>query len=135
MAGLGLRLRRAVLALRVSLAAMWLGTAWVSLWGYPREASHALLARVGLHGGVAEAALWSGALLDALLGIAMLLLPRRRPVYYAQLALMAGYTVLISLWLPEFWLHPFGPLLKNVPIAGAILALILLDRAHGPGDR
>ncbi|WP_255326653.1 SDR family oxidoreductase [Pseudoxanthomonas sp. J31] len=131
----GLRLRRAVLALRVSLAAMWLGTAWVSLWGYPREASHALLARVGLHGGVAEAALWSGALLDALLGIAMLLLPRRRPVYYAQLALMAGYTVLISLWLPEFWLHPFGPLLKNVPIAGAILALILLDRAHGPGDR
>lgn len=130
-----LRTRRAVLALRLSLAAMWLGTAWVSLWGYPRQASHALLARVGLQGGLADVALWSGALLDALLGIAMLVLPGRRPVYYAQLLLMAGYTVLISLWLPEFWLHPFGPLLKNIPIAGAILALILLDRAHGPGDR
>ena len=47
----------------------------------------------------------------------------------------AGYTVLISIWLPEFWLHPFGPLLKNIPVAAAILALILLDRAHGPGDR
>src|SRR5690606_35281947 len=105
------------------------------LWGYPRQASHALLARVGLQGGLADVALWSGALLDALLGIAMLVLPGRRPVYYAQLLLMAGYTVLISLWLPEFWLHPFGPLLKNIPIAGAILALILLDRAHGPGDR
>ncbi|WP_447729147.1 DoxX-like family protein [Pseudoxanthomonas suwonensis] len=60
-------------------------------------------------GGLADVALWSGALLDALLGIAMLVLPGRRPVYYAQLLLMAGYTVLISLWLPEFWLHPFAP--------------------------
>lgn len=136
-AGLGgwLRMQRAVLALRLSLAAMWLGTAWVSLWGYPREGSHALLAEVGLHGGLAEAALWSGALLDALLGVAMLVLPRRRIVYLAQLLLMAGYTVLISIWLPGFWLHPFGPLLKNIPIAAAILALILLDRDHGPGDR
>lgn len=125
----------AVLALRLALAAMWLGTAWVSLWGFPREGSHALLARLGLQGGLAEAALWSGAVLDALLGVAMLVLPRRRRVYQAQLLLIAAYTVLISLWLPEFWLHPFGPLLKNVPVAAAILALILLDRDHGPGDR
>lgn len=131
----GLRLEGAVHGMRLALAAMWLGTAWVSLWGFPREGSHALLARMGLHGGLAEAALWSGALLDGLLGVAMLVLPRRRRVYQAQLLLMAGYTVLISLWLPEFWLHPFGPLLKNIPIAAAILALILLDRDHGPGNR
>src|SRR5690606_21165410 len=129
------RVEQAVLALRLALAAMWLGTAWVSLWGFARADSYALLARLGLAGGMAEVALWSGALLDALLGTAMLVLPRRRRVYQAQLLLMAGYTVLISIWLAEFWLHPFGPLLKNVPVAAAILALILLDRAHGPGDR
>lgn len=130
-----LRTGQAVLCLRLALAMMWLGTAWVSLWGYPRQDSLALLARLDLHGGVADLALWSGALLDAALGLAMLVLPRRRRVYLAQLLLMAGYTVLISLWLPEFWLHPFGPLLKNIPVAAAIIALILLDRDHGPGDR
>jgi len=134
-AGAALRLQRALLWLRLTLAAMWLATAWVSLWGYPREDSLALLARLGLHDGPALFALWSGAVLDGLLGLGMLVLPRRRLVYLAQLLLMGGYTVLITIWLPEFWLHPFGPLLKNIPIAGAIVALILLDRPHGPDHR
>ena len=47
-----------------------------------------------------------------------------------------AYTALISIWLPEFWLHPFGPLLKNVPVFAMIGALLVLDRpGHGPGDR
>ncbi|MCR6686384.1 SDR family oxidoreductase [Pseudoxanthomonas sp.] len=131
-----LRRRRAVAAMRLSLAAMWLGTAWVSLYGYPRAASHALLARLGLHGAWADLALWSGALLDAALGLALLALPRRRRVYQAQLVLVGAYTVLISVWLPEFWLHPFGPLLKNIPILAMIAALLVLDHEddHRPGD-
>jgi hypothetical protein len=45
-----------------------------------------------------------------------------------QIALIIGYTLIISVALPEFWLHPFGPVLKNVPLLAAILALHELER-------
>src|SRR5690554_2844696 len=73
------RMRRdAVLAwtvpvMRLALAAMWIATAVVSLWVYPRDLSLAMLAQVGLHGGAAVAALWAGALADVALGLGMLL--------------------------------------------------------------
>lgn len=129
-----LRTSRYLALMRGALAMMWLGTAWVSLFVYPRAASHALLARLGLQGGWADLALWSGAVLDAVLGLA-LLTRHRRVVYRLQLALVLAYTVLISVGLPEFWQHPFGPLLKNVPLLAMILALHALDRPDGPDPR
>src|SRR5690606_36760006 len=50
--------------MRVELAAMWLATGLGSLWVYAREASLAMLAQVGLHGPMATAALWTGAIAD-----------------------------------------------------------------------
>jgi uncharacterized protein YbjT (DUF2867 family) len=121
--------------MRFSVAAMWLVTAWVSLFAYPQHASLALLARTGLEGGLGMAALYGAAGLDALLGGAILFARRRRWIYRAQLALIAFYTVIISLYLPEYWAHPYGPVLKNLPLLAMILALHELDDAHGPGDR
>lgn len=122
-------------AMRGSLATLWIVTALVSLWGYPREDSLALLARTGLQGAWATAALWSAGLLDLLLGLATLL-PRWRPrVYALQAALVATYTVIISVWLPEQWLHPYGPVLKNLPLLTMIACLWALDRGHGPHPR
>lgn len=121
--------------MRFSLAAMWLVTAWVSLFVYPHQASLALLARSGLDGGPGVAALYGAAGLDALLGGATLFARRRRWVYRAQLGLIVFYTVIISLYLPEYWAHPYGPVLKNLPLLAMILALHELDDAHGPGGR
>lgn len=115
--------------MRWTLAFMWVATGIISLWLYPRELSLQMLGRVGLQGGLAEAALWSAALLDFALGAALLLSARwRTPVYLVQLALVLGYTLIISLWLPEQWLHPFGPVLKNVPLLAMIVSLLALDR-------
>jgi uncharacterized protein YbjT (DUF2867 family) len=121
--------------MRFALAAMWLATAWVSLFVYPQQASLALLARSGLEGGLGIAALYGAAGLDAALGAATLFARRRRWVYRAQLALIAFYTVVISLYLPEYWAHPYGPVLKNLPLLAMILALHELDDAYGPGGR
>ncbi len=33
---------------------------------------------------------------------------------------IAGYTVLVTVFLPEYWLHPYGPIGKNLPIMAAI---------------
>lgn len=107
---------------QLSLAAVWIVTGLLSLGIYPAEDSYALLARVGLHGALATLALYGAAVLDIALGIATLAYPGRW-LWRFQIALMAGYTVIISFFLPEFWLHPFGPILKNLPILALLIAL------------
>ena len=121
-------------ALRVTLALLWIWTGIVSLGLYPGQDSLALLARVGLHGMLATAALYGAAVLDLLLGVLTLAAPARRRgvVWAAQLLLVGGYTVLITLFLPEYWLHPYGPLSKNLPLMAAIGLLWALEpRARG----
>lgn len=114
--------------LRLSLAVMWIVTAVVSAWIYPVEDSLALLARTGLTGTVGVLALHAAAALDFAFGVATLALRRRQWLYRLQAALIIGYTVVISVCLPEFWAHPYGPVLKNLPILAMIWLLHQLDR-------
>jgi hypothetical protein len=101
--------------MRYTLAIIWLATGALSLGIYPRSDSLEMLARVGLHSTTAQIALYAAALLDILLGI--LTLARPVPALWrAQAALIAAYTAIITIWLPQYWLHPFGPVLKNLPI-------------------
>ncbi|MBK0394119.1 SDR family oxidoreductase [Ramlibacter algicola] len=119
--------------LRIGLALLWLWTAAVSFGLYPVARSYELLARVGLHGALATVALHGAATLDLLLGVLTLWAPARwRPaVWLAQLGLIAGYTLLITVFLPEYWLHPYGPMSKNLPIIAAITLLWALEpRRH-----
>ena len=94
--------------------------------------SLALLARVGLQGTAALVALYGAALVDLVLGVLTFALPARHRgrLWAAQLLLIAGYTLLITVFLPEQWLHPYGPVSKNLPIAAAI-ALLWAAEARG----
>jgi uncharacterized protein YbjT (DUF2867 family) len=122
------RLSWALPLLRLSLALVWIVTGLLSIGLYPVADSLALLARVGLHGLAAEVALYGAAALDLALGVATLAMRRhRRWLWWAQIGLMGGYMLIISLWLPEFWLHPFGPILKNLPMLGALAVLLALE--------
>lgn len=107
---------------RIALALLWIVTGILSFGLYPVDSSLALLARVGLQGDIAYIVLYGAAALDCALGIATLLAPGRS-LWRAQIILILGYTVIITAFLPEFWFHPFGPLLKNLPIL-AILAVL-----------
>lgn len=123
------QLRWLLPVLRVALALMWIVTAVVSLWVYPVPDSLGLLARTGLTGTAGWISLYGAALLDLVLGVAMLWPGlRRQLVYRLQAALILGYTFAITLWLPEFWAHPYGPVLKNIPLLAAIWLLHELDR-------
>jgi uncharacterized protein YbjT (DUF2867 family) len=117
--------------LRICLALMWLVTGYVSAFVYPVGASMDLLARTGLHGMTATLALYGAAGLDALLGLMLFVPPWRRLSYTLQLVLIAAYTVLISVFLPEYWAHPYGPILKNLPLLAAIAMARELDTPHG----
>lgn len=131
--GLRLRARLANLLpwLRLPISATWLATAWVSAFVYPRDESLALLARAQVPAALAPAALYGAAALDAVLGVSMWWPRWRAWSYRAQIALIVFYTVIISLWLPEFWAHPYGPLLKNLPMLALIYALLRLEAPYG----
>jgi hypothetical protein len=114
--------------LRVSIALVWIGTALVSFGLYPRDASYELLGRVGVPATLQPLFLYGAATFDLALGIATLFLPGRRALWSAQLALILAYTALITWRLPEFWLHPYGPILKNLPMLAMIFALYVLEK-------
>jgi ABC-type amino acid transport system permease subunit len=99
----------------------------VSLGLYPPSESYALLARMGVTGVVATTMLYGAALLDIALGVGVFVLRDRRWLWAAQIAVMLAYTVLISIWLPEWWLHPYGPMIKNVPLLVATMLLAVLE--------
>jgi uncharacterized protein YbjT (DUF2867 family) len=117
--------------MRLAVAAMWLVTAGVSLFGFPIERSLELLARTGLHGAGAQFAFYGAVLLDLVLGIATLAMRRRQVLYRVQIGLVLFYTAAISAHLPGFWLHPYGPVLKNIPVLALLLLLHQLDGRRG----
>jgi uncharacterized protein YbjT (DUF2867 family) len=121
------RLRWLLPVLRSSIAAVWLWTGVVSLGLHPVASSYALLERVGATGAFAALLLYGAAALDLALGFATLVLRRRRRLWLVQIALIVAYTALISVRMPEFWLHPFGPLLKNLPMLAALWLLYELE--------
>jgi DoxX-like family len=111
--------------IRYSLAIVWIVTGILSLGIYPQQDSFALLARIGIEGSAALVALYLGSMVDIVFGLMTLFAPSKT-LWQAQALLVMTYTVMISIWLPEFWLHPFGPILKNIPF----LALLWLLYKH-----
>lgn len=108
--------------LRLSLVAVWLWTAVASLLQWQSE-STALLVAGGIHTPSIHAWLiGAGAALDLLLGLWLLCRPGRS-AYATALVAMLLMTVAATVLLPALWLHPLGPLSKNLPIAAALWLL------------
>jgi hypothetical protein len=100
---------------RYCLAAVWLITGIISLGIYPVQDSLSLLAQVGIHSDIAVFTLYAEAALDIVIGILTLTKPNKA-LWQLQAIIVAGYSVVIALCLPEFLIHPFGPILKNLPV-------------------
>jgi hypothetical protein len=116
------RLNALLPILRGSFVLLWIITGLLSFGIYPVEQSYALLARVGIAAPLNAWMLYGAASLDVALGVGILLI-RKRWLWRLQLALIVLYSLIITMFLPEFWLHPFGPVLKNIPLLAAILLL------------
>ncbi|WP_116135499.1 SDR family oxidoreductase [Trinickia diaoshuihuensis] len=113
------------LSLRIALAITWLGTAVCSAFFYPKAESLALLARLHLHGGAALGLLYGASAIDAMIGVLTLTHPGKR-LWIAQAFLVGLYSCIVAITLPEFLWHPFGPILKNVPIL-AVLGVLTME--------
>jgi hypothetical protein len=113
--------------LRYSLVFVWLATAIVSVQELQGQSRMLLVASGVTDIRLANALVWAGAGVDAVLGLLLLVLPVRR-VYGLALLAMLGMTVVATFIQPALWLHPLGPLTKNVPIA--VVLWILMRRSQ-----
>ncbi|MDB5743669.1 MAG: hypothetical protein JWR68_1984 [Polaromonas sp.] len=115
--------------MNLSVALVWIWTGIVSLGLYPVADSLQLLNDFGLHGALATLALYTAALLDLALGVLTLTARGRlrRWVLALQLVVIAAYTAMITVRLPQWWLHPYGPISKNLPMVMVIGLLLALE--------
>lgn len=114
-------LTRAALAApeRWSLLALWWGTALVSALGWG-GISHALVRAPGwVPEALVSPLVAAGIATDVAMGAWLLWRPGPWACR-AGLAVVLVLTLLASAMVPGEWLHPFGPLLKNLPIAALL---------------
>jgi uncharacterized protein YbjT (DUF2867 family) len=105
--------------LRLTLVALWLGSAVVGLLT-PIDA-YASVAGSLVAVGLPPRLLAIGfSLLDLAIAAALLLRLRPRLVAGLQVVVVLSYTLGLSVLAPVLWLDPFGALLKNLPVLAAI---------------
>lgn len=113
-------------ALRLVLGLTWLATGLIGLFGVSDAAGRfgpALAAPAS-----AVAALFTAfCLVDIAVGVAVLGRWRPTATAMAQVALVAGYTAVLTLIAPALWLDPLGRLVKNGAVIVAVLALAAMD--------
>ncbi|MBV2123093.1 MAG: SDR family oxidoreductase [Candidatus Thiodiazotropha sp. (ex Ctena orbiculata)] len=114
--------------LRLSIAFLWLYTALVSAFLFPLDQSYAMLAQVGILGDWQTIVLYGATTTDLLLGLAILFAYRLQLVVLLQVGIILLYSAIILLWLPEYWLHPFGPMSKNLPLLVALMIVLVTQR-------
>jgi len=108
--------------LRYSLVFVWMATAFASIWGLDGQSARLLSSAGVADRFVQHGMVLSGALTDAVLGVALACWPTRR-VFLFALGAMIAMSLAATLLLPSLWLHPLGPLTKNVPIAAVLWVL------------
>lgn len=121
----GLYLLRPLLGWTIAFVWLWSGV--TSLLFYPHEASYALLAATGITGSAAPPTLYGLAALDIAMGLATLARIRLPALLLGQFAIVLAYSLVVAWQLPEFVVHPFGPLLKNLPFLMCLLVYRVLE--------
>jgi hypothetical protein len=126
-------LNRLYWAIRLGIAFLWLWTAFVSWFAWPHADSLDLLRRAGI-GNYTWLVFVGACLADLAMGIACLV--HARPwLWWLQCALVAAYSIVIGVQLPEFLAHPFGALTKNIPVLLCLVFLALADARNASPRR
>ena len=109
--------------LRFSLGVLWLWSG-VQPALTAADVSLDLLGRTGIAAEWQAAACYTSSALDVFFGsLGFTKFRNYRFLWLAQFAVVLGYSVIVACRLPEMWLHPFAPLVKNVPILAALWVL------------
>ena len=101
---------------RWSLVVLWWGTALVSALGWGGISDDLVRAPGWVAVGLVSPVVAGGVALDLAMGLWLVVRPGPQACRVG-LAVVALFTLLATAMVPGEWLHPLGPMLKNVPIA------------------
>jgi len=110
---------------KYSLSFLWIFTGITSIF-FSLDIGYDILANAEITGSIADIAIYTGGLLDIALGLWLMTSFRTTLCCVVQISIIIIYTVLLTIIDANFWLHPFGPITKNIPI----LVLIFLILNH-----
>lgn len=107
----------------LSLSFLWIFTGIVS-WLLSPDIGYQVLAQANIVAGLADFCIISGSIVDCILGLWLLSYRKLKLCCYLQLMVIAVYSLLLTVIDASYWLHPFGPLSKNIPIFVLIMTLL-----------
>ncbi|KZN28958.1 hypothetical protein N480_09325 [Pseudoalteromonas luteoviolacea S2607] len=110
-----------------SLALVWIFTGLTSMFFAP-EVGFDILAHAQITGVLAQVAVYGGGGLDIVLGFWLITRYALKYCCLAQIVTICTYSVLLTFIDASFWLHPFGPVTKNLPILVLITWLYQVDK-------
>lgn len=122
------------LALRATIATMWLYTALITALFPQHSRVLELLARCGFTGDAGVVVMWASCTLNTALGLWLLLRPNAW-AYAFQTAAVIGYTATAAWNMPELTIDHCGPLIKNLPLLGLLLTLWATQPAATKSER
>lgn len=96
------------------------------LWG--RDIGYAVLAQQNIQGSTADLCINAGGILDAFIGLWLLTTYQLKWCYRFQILIIMVYSILLTIIDVSYWLHPFGPITKNIPIL--VLLFMLLQSTN-----
>ncbi len=114
---------------KASLSFVWIATGITSVF-FAQEIGYEVLARGGITGPLATLAIYSGSLVDVVVGLWLLSGKALKLCYLVQALVMLTYTLLLTFIDASFWLHPFGPLTKNMPLLALVYLLYQAECAN-----
>ena len=109
--------------LRLTIAATWL---FSGIAGLVNPTTDLMIRLTGI--GITRQASLAACAFDIAIGLAILLRWRTGLLAVTQLALVVIYSAVLSIVLPDLWLEPLGPLLKNLPFVAGVLALAAIEQ-------
>ena len=114
--------------LRFIIGFVWIWSGIVSAFLYPQPLALKLLHEVGIPVGLDIPLLYIASFLDITIGILTIIGYRLQTMFIFQMIVITVYTLLLSVLAPYHWLHPFGPVLKNIPLVVSIFILSRLEK-------
>jgi len=114
--------------LRLLIAFVWIWSGIVSAFLYPQDLALALLYEIGTPEVLALPLLYVASFLDIMIGVLVLMNYRLQLLLKFQLLVIFVYTLLLTFLATHHWLHPFGPVLKNLPLLVSIYILSRLEK-------
>lgn len=113
--------------LRLSIGFVFVASGVTTLFLYPQEKTFELMNSFPFSSFEKNIFLYGASFVDIILGIFTLINYKLKQVGIIQCAMILIYTVIISIFSPVWWLHPFGPIIKNLPVFVAVLIMISLE--------